>query len=260
MGILERKEREKAERRALIMGCAKELILEHGAEAVSMMDIAKRAELSKATLYLYFSSKEVLFEELLWEEGSRFIDYVRSRMKSHATALESLQTLWTSFIRLFGESGDMFIVLYVWNYLAPIFPFFAAEKEDDAKGAPMGIYFLIKEIIEQGIREGVFDPSVNGGTVSHMIITLFSHIADNSARVYPGFTPGAAAPYPVIREIKGIFEIVLRGIARQGLARSVLVLPDRPEEGVPKTGWGKAAARKAARKIIRRKKMKKIRK
>ncbi|MDR2109948.1 MAG: TetR/AcrR family transcriptional regulator [Spirochaetaceae bacterium] len=240
MGIVERKGREKAERRALIMGCAKELILEHGAEAVSMMDIANRAELSKATLYLYFSSKEILFKELLWEEGDRFIEYVRSRIRPHASALDALQTLWASFIRLFGESGDMFIILYVWNYIAPIFPFFAAEMEDEAQSAPMGIYFLVKEIIEQGIREGVFDSSVNGGTVAHMIITLFSHIDDNSVRVYPGSPPGTAAPYPVVREIKSIFEIVLRGIAREGTYRSVLVLPDQPDGGGP----GTARARK----------------
>jgi AcrR family transcriptional regulator len=224
MGIPERKEREKAERRALIMGCAKELILEHGAEAVSMMDIAKRAELSKATLYLYFPSKEALFEDLLWEEGSRFIEYVRSRMKPHASALEALQTLWGSFVQLFGESGDMFIILYVWNYIAPIFPFFSAEKKDEPQNAPEGIYFLVKEIIEQGIREGVFDPAINGGAVSHMIITLFSHIADTSVKV----SPGTEAPYPVIREMKNIFEIVLRGIAREGIDRSVLVLPGQP--------------------------------
>ncbi|MDR0690019.1 MAG: TetR/AcrR family transcriptional regulator [Spirochaetaceae bacterium] len=251
MGIPERKEREKAERRALIMGCAKELILEHGAEAVSMMDIAKRAELSKATLYLYFPSKEALFEDLLWEEGARFIEYVRSRMKPQASALEALQTLWGSFVRLFGESGDMFIVLYVWNYISPIFPFFSTEKEDEPENVPAGIYFLIKEIIEQGIREGVFDPAINSGAVSHMIITLFSHITNTSVKI----SPGAEAPYPVVREMKNIFAIVLRGIAREGIDRSALILSDKTGGG--DTEWGKAAAGKIIRK---RKKIRKTRK
>jgi AcrR family transcriptional regulator len=256
MGIPERKEREKAERRALIMGCAKKLILEHGAEAITMMDIAKRAELSKATLYLYFSSKEALFEDLLWEEGSRFIEYVHSRMKPHASALEALQILWASFVQFFGKSGDMFIVLYVWNYIAPIFPFFSVKKEDEAKIAPVGIYFLVKEILDQGIREGVFDSSVNGGTVSHMIITLFSHIAGNSAKV----SPAAEAPYPVLREMKNIFEIVLRGIAREGIDRSALVLSDKPEGGAAGKGRGKAAPGKVIKKMRRIKKVRKARK
>jgi AcrR family transcriptional regulator len=257
MGIPERKEREKAERRALIMGCAKELILEHGAEAVSMMDIAKRAELSKATLYLYFPSKEALFEDLLWEEGSRFIEYVRSRMKPHASALEALQTLWGSFVRLFGESGDMFIVLYVWNYISPIFPFFSVERADESQNAPAGIYFLVKEVIEQGIREGVFDPAINGGAVSHMIITLFSHIADNSVKM----SPATEMFYPVLREMKHIFEIVLRGIVREGIDRSVLVLSDMAGDGGAERG--KAAAGrilKKRRKVRRVRKIRRIRK
>ena len=260
MGIPERKEREKAERRALIMGCAKKLILEHGAEAVSMMDIAKQAELSKATLYLYFPSKEALFQDLLWEEGRRFIEYVRSRMKPQASALEALWTLWESFVRLFGESGDMFIVLHVWNYIAPIFPFFSVEMEDEPHSTSAGIYFLVKEIIEQGIREGVFDPAINGGAVSHMIITLFSHIADTSVKR----TPGAEAPYPVIREMKNIFEIVLRGIAREGIDRSMLILSDKVGDGGTERGRAAAGSmikkRKKIRKIRKMRKIRKIRK
>jgi hypothetical protein len=182
-------------------------------------------------------------------------------MKSHASALEALNTLWASFIRLFGESRDMFVVLYVWNYLAPLFPFFSPEKEGETKSAPMGIYFLVKEIIEQGIREEIFDPSINGGTVSHMIITLFSHIADNSVRASSGAPPDAGHPYSVTGEIKNIFEIVLRGIAREGIDRSVLALSGLPEGGAAETVRGKAAARKAARKVFRKKiKRKRIRK
>jgi len=59
MGISERREREKTERRKAILDCARSLILSQGVQRVSMEDIARKAELSKATVYLYFSSKEL---------------------------------------------------------------------------------------------------------------------------------------------------------------------------------------------------------
>jgi AcrR family transcriptional regulator len=225
VGIQERKDRERAERKALIMGCAKELILKHGAEAVSMADIAKKTELSKATLYLYFSSKEVLFNEIHRESADRFIRYVRSRLEPHGSALDALKTLWTSYVTLFGESEDIFVIMYIWKYLAPAFPFLSMEENRGTDDAPANIYFLLKDITEQGINEGVFDPSINAGTISHVIITIFSYIVDNSAKI----TRDSQTALSVINEIKNIFEIILRGIAKEGIPRSLFSLPDKEE-------------------------------
>ena len=87
MGITERKEREKTERKALIMNCARELIITMGAKAVSMTDIARKAELSKATLYLYFPGKELLFRELSKTEQEEFISFFRNRLTPGLSAL-----------------------------------------------------------------------------------------------------------------------------------------------------------------------------
>ena len=75
MGIAERKTREKEERRKLILDVAKELILARGIPAISMQDIADAAELSKATLYLYFQSKEAILTEILESSASAFIAF-----------------------------------------------------------------------------------------------------------------------------------------------------------------------------------------
>ncbi|MDR2759729.1 MAG: TetR/AcrR family transcriptional regulator [Spirochaetaceae bacterium] len=225
LGIQERKDREKAERKALITGCAKELIMEHGAEAVSMADIAQKTELSKATLYLYFPSKEVLFKEILRESTDRFIQYVRSRLNPAASALDALKTLWTSYVTLFGESEDIIVIMYIWNYLAPAFPFLSLEEPPLTDEASANIYFLLKELTEQGIAEGFFDPSINTGTISHVIITIFSYIVDNSAKI----RRDSKTVLPVIGEMKNIFEIILRGIAKEGIPRSLFSLPDKAE-------------------------------
>jgi AcrR family transcriptional regulator len=64
MGIVERKEREKERRRQQIIVAAKRVFSEKGFNKATMEDIAKEAELSPGTLYLYFKNKEELYASL----------------------------------------------------------------------------------------------------------------------------------------------------------------------------------------------------
>ena len=64
MGIQERKKREKERRRQQILSAAKSLFAKRGFHQTTMEEIAKEAELSPGTLYLYFKSKDELFAEL----------------------------------------------------------------------------------------------------------------------------------------------------------------------------------------------------
>jgi AcrR family transcriptional regulator len=64
MGIKERKERERETRRQQIMIAAKRVFTEKDYEKSTMEDIAKEAELSPGTLYLYFKSKDELYASL----------------------------------------------------------------------------------------------------------------------------------------------------------------------------------------------------
>ncbi len=61
MGIEERKQREKEERYNVIVDAAETVIFSKGIEQATMEEIAREAELSKGTLYLYFRSKNELY-------------------------------------------------------------------------------------------------------------------------------------------------------------------------------------------------------
>jgi len=64
MGIQERKEREKERRRQQILVAAKKIFYQKGFNKSTMEDIARAAELSPGTLYLYFKNKDELFASL----------------------------------------------------------------------------------------------------------------------------------------------------------------------------------------------------
>jgi AcrR family transcriptional regulator len=66
MGITERKRKEKQARIDLIKKNAR-FLFQKGFEATKMEDIAGRAEISKATIYQYFKSKNDLFYDIMQE-------------------------------------------------------------------------------------------------------------------------------------------------------------------------------------------------
>jgi AcrR family transcriptional regulator len=225
MGIAERKEREKAERKALILHCTKELILERGVEEISMGEIAERAELSKATLYLYFPSRDILFREICVEVGCRIIESFRSLHRPGMSALDSLKLFWNSYVDIFGKSNDIIILFYMKQYLTPDYPFFSVDDDELSFSVPsFELFDVIRSIIKAGIDEEVFESSVNPTLLTHIIISLFSLIVENAVKYQK-------EPQKInsifFDEMKNIFQIILRGIAREGIDRSRLTLEDR---------------------------------
>lgn len=49
------------EKKKLIMGAARELLIKHGFQDVALDDVARAAKVAKGTLFLYFKSKDELF-------------------------------------------------------------------------------------------------------------------------------------------------------------------------------------------------------
>ena len=76
MGIQERKEREKERRRQQIIVAAKRIFSEKGFNKATMEEIAKEAELSPGTIYLYFKNKEELSASL----SLRILQYLHLRV------------------------------------------------------------------------------------------------------------------------------------------------------------------------------------
>ena len=90
MGIKERKSREREMRRQQIMVAAKRVFTQKGYEKSTMEDIAREAELSPGTLYLYFKSKDELYASLCLRV-LRFINVKVDHVISGAAGYEAKQ-------------------------------------------------------------------------------------------------------------------------------------------------------------------------
>jgi AcrR family transcriptional regulator len=67
MGIKERKERERGEKKELILSAAKEIIEEEGIDALSIRKLASKIEYSPAIIYHYFRDKNEIIDCFLRE-------------------------------------------------------------------------------------------------------------------------------------------------------------------------------------------------
>ncbi len=148
-------ERRKDARPGELAAAALELFIERGFSATRLDDVAKRAGVSKGTLYLYFDSKEELFKTVI-QEGivSRIAEYevyMRAYEGRSADLIRDLVTTWWEQIGgtklggitklMMSESGN--------------FPELATFYHDEVITRAMGLFVYV---IERGIKSGEFRP------------------------------------------------------------------------------------------------------
>ena len=141
------------ERPRQILSAALEVFGERGLAASRLEDIAKRAGLSKGTIYLYFPNKEELFREMVRDtvvsQIERGEEAIHSMTGSASDALIHLMRAKWTFIRS-PQFAPLFRLIHAEIHSFPDLARFYAE-EVVARGQR-----LIAGIIERGIASGEF--------------------------------------------------------------------------------------------------------
>lgn len=109
MGVAERREREKQQRREQAIQAAMEIYDEEGYYAITMDKIAERSEFSRAALYLYFKNKDEIFISAI----KTYMDYFCSLLQDVYNQRESIQEtllekLWECFIKFYEKDPVVF--------------------------------------------------------------------------------------------------------------------------------------------------------
>jgi AcrR family transcriptional regulator len=97
MGIKDRREKEKLDRRNSILQAAQGLFGDRGYEA-TMDEIAEKAELSKPTLYLYFSNKDDLYASIALDGFRDLKELFKEVVESDAGTEDKVRSLYHTFI------------------------------------------------------------------------------------------------------------------------------------------------------------------
>ena len=94
-------------KRRQIMDGAREVFLSHGFDAASMGEIARKAGVSKGTLYVYFNGKEQLFEAIAHEACAAQAEGVFSLDPADHDVETVLTRLGRSFVKFLCRPGAM---------------------------------------------------------------------------------------------------------------------------------------------------------
>jgi AcrR family transcriptional regulator len=148
-------QRRKEARPAEIVAAALEVFVEGGFAATKLDDVARKAGVTKGTLYLYFESKEALFKAVVRETIVPVIAQGEALAQSFTgSARELLERLVREYWRLVGETSLAGIPKLMMAEAAT-FPELTRFYYDEVVSRG---HRLMAGVIERGIKNGEFRP------------------------------------------------------------------------------------------------------
>jgi AcrR family transcriptional regulator len=156
MGIQERKERERERRRQQIIVAAKRVFSIKGFNKTTMEDIAKEAELSPGTLYLYFKNKDELYASL----SLRVLQYLNIRLEhvlneNGLNPLEQIDALKQAMVDVY-EFDPLILINMFHLQSSETLKNLSPELLSDIKVLSRKSLGAIASIFQEGIRKGAF--------------------------------------------------------------------------------------------------------
>lgn len=183
MGVIERKEREKEQRRAQILAAGEKLLLEKGYRGVTMEELAKTCELSKGTLYIYFKSKEELFYTIKLKGMSILSDMFTDAVKSKPTVLSKLVALGQMYLDFYYQHTTYFKIVNSFENQNNFEKTEVKELNKQLFQKNNELWNELVKIINQGIKEKIFKKGFNPlefaitlWSSSNGIIQIIDHI------------------------------------------------------------------------------------
>ena len=212
----ERELRRRAGYRETILHAAERVIIRKGYSAATMDDIAREAQLSKATVYKYVPGKGTLLFEIM----SHYFDEILARLEEilagSASSGEKLRLAINGIIQDMEDKKNITHVLWMDKAMLKLMRVFVAAsgKPGSAPAADRKMIGLLREkrfgivaagarILEEGVTSGEFRPMDVGRAAAFLeaVIEGFAH-----ARFWRG-----EAPIPP-DAADGLTRFVLEGI------------------------------------------------
>ena len=140
-----------------IINAAIKIISEKGYHGASTALIAKKAGVSQGIIFHYFGNKEGLFFSLLKGKSKMFREEFEKSVGGEKNALKKIKIAALSYARLV-QKEEKFYGIVIKQIMGS-----GLDPNRITKYVTMETYNLIKELIEEGIKQGVLreiDPEV----------------------------------------------------------------------------------------------------
>ncbi len=155
MGIIERKEREKEQRRQDIIDAAEKVFFSKGVVESTMDDVAEEAELSKGTLYLYFQNKEELYFAITKRGLDILIDMFKKAVKKEKLGIDKIHALGKAYYAFSKKYPDYFKALI----------YFDSQTCDFDETSPMAMACEQQGLIALGFCADALQQGIEDGSI-----------------------------------------------------------------------------------------------
>lgn len=197
-------ERRPEDRPDEILDAATVLFGEQGFTRTRLEDVAKRAGVSKGTLYLYFDSKESLFRAMIRRNLVTVVEEAEEKYAHHAgTAREALSDLVHAWWRILGTQESACMYKLVGAEISN-FPGLGRFYFEEVIARTRR---LIETIIRRGVGNGEFRTVTNDYAIRGLP-SLVIH-AINHQRFFAPFDPNALTDHQIV---EGILDLYFHGV------------------------------------------------
>lgn len=174
LGVNERKEKEKQIRRNDIIDAAEKVIFSKGYDLATMDDIAKEAEFSKRTVYIYFNSKEQLYFEIMVRGYKILIKMIEASLNDvkGKNSLERIKQIGKTLYNFNNEHPDYFKAIMSYeNGEKDFVNGVPDESREECYALGEKIFGYLTAELTDGIREGLIRSELD---VTNTAILLWS--------------------------------------------------------------------------------------
>lgn len=160
MGLEERRRREKEQRRSAILNAARKLFFEKGFKYVTVDNIAKKSELSKGSIYLYFKSKEEIYTHILFRDIEKFNKKSAHLFENNKSADELILEFACIYIDFFLNDRELFRIMMAFMLHTQEMNLAESVNEHIIEVTNNTIK-MIETILQRGIDQGEFPADIN---------------------------------------------------------------------------------------------------
>ena len=160
MGLEERRRREKEQRRSVIVNAARKLFFEKGFKYVTVDNIAKKSELSKGSIYLYFKSKEEIYTHILFSDIEKFNKKSAHLFRNDKSAAELIHEFACIYIDFFLSDRELFRIMMTFMLHTEDMNLAESTNEHIIEVTNNTIK-IIETILQRGIEQDEFPADIN---------------------------------------------------------------------------------------------------
>lgn len=211
MGISERKEREKEQRKNDIINAAEKVFFQKGLNNSTMDEVAKEAELSKGTLYLYFKSKEEIYFEIKLRAINILNGMFKESISVNKTGFENCMEIGKTYVKFLNEYSNYFkVMVYFESNDCKVCEFKDKCENFFKEDNPLNFFI---QIINQGIADGSIRNDIPANVLAQSLWAQTNGILQyiSTKQKILEFTGVEAEDI-----INGQYEVITRGIRNDG--------------------------------------------